>query len=111
MQQATEVQPAKFGLMGFMLGIVSLVVILIQLSVFFEPQEQNAGTTIGEIAAEINSQRPVCCRVNPRLRRNLCRDIMRGSSQFRRFARAGSRRYLAVSGYTEMNPTGCPIWR
>ena len=53
MQQTTEVQSAKFGLMGFMLGIVSLVVILIQLSVFFEPQEQSAGSTIGEIAAEI----------------------------------------------------------
>ncbi len=53
MQQTTEVQPAKFGLLGFMLGVVSLVVILIQLSVFFEPQEKSAGVTIGEIAAEI----------------------------------------------------------
>ena len=53
MQEAIKVQPAKFGLMGFMLGIISILVILIQLSVFFEPQEKSAGQTIGEIAAEI----------------------------------------------------------
>ena len=38
---------------GFMLGIASLVVILIQISVFFEPQEKSSGSIIGEIAADI----------------------------------------------------------
>jgi len=53
MEQITQVRPAKFGLVGFMLGIASLVVILIQLSAFFEPQEKSSGTFIGEIAADI----------------------------------------------------------
>ncbi len=53
MEQTIKDQPAKFGLVGFMLGIASLVVILIQLSAFFEPQEKSSGTVIGEIAAEI----------------------------------------------------------
>ena len=53
MDQTIDDQPAKFGLVGFMLGIVSLVVILIQLSAFFEPQEKSSATVIGEIAAEI----------------------------------------------------------
>lgn len=53
MEQITQVRPAKFGLVGFMLSIASLVVILIQLSAFFEPQEKSSGTFIGEIAADI----------------------------------------------------------
>ena len=53
MEQITQERPAKFGLVGFMLGIASLVVILIQLSAFFEPQEKSSGTFIGEIAADI----------------------------------------------------------
>ena len=53
MEQFTQERPAKFGLVGFMLGIASLVVILIQLSAFFEPQEKSSGTFIGEIAADI----------------------------------------------------------
>jgi hypothetical protein len=53
MDQTINTPPAKFGLVGFMLGIASLVVILIQMSAFFEPPEKSAGTTIGEIAAEI----------------------------------------------------------
>ncbi|MDB4110931.1 hypothetical protein N9571_00020 [Yoonia sp.] len=53
MQQTTLPQPAKFGLLGFMFGVASIVVILIQFSVLFEPQEKSAGSTIGEIAAEI----------------------------------------------------------
>jgi hypothetical protein len=53
MQQIIDVPPAKFGMMGFILGVVSIVVILIQLSAFFEPQEKSAGTVIGEIAADI----------------------------------------------------------
>ncbi|MCF7699048.1 hypothetical protein [Loktanella sp. M215] len=36
-----------------MLGIASLVVILIQISVFFEPQEKSSSSIIGEIAADI----------------------------------------------------------
>ncbi|MCP4209255.1 MAG: hypothetical protein GY767_19710 [Shimia sp.] len=53
MEQTIKDRPAKFGLAGFMLGIASLVVILIQLSAFFEPQEKSSGSIIGEIAADI----------------------------------------------------------
>ncbi len=53
MEQEIAQIPAKFGLVGFILGIASLVVILIQLSAFFEPQEKSSGTIIGEIAADI----------------------------------------------------------
>lgn len=53
MEETIDDRPAKFGLAGFMLGITSLIVILIQLSAFFEPQEKSSGTVIGEIAAEI----------------------------------------------------------
>lgn len=53
MQEVSQQRAAKFGLTGFLLGIASLVVLVIQLSAFFEPQEKSAGTTIGEIAAEI----------------------------------------------------------
>ena len=53
MQQMTIEKPAKFGLIGFLLGIASLVVILIQLSALFEPQEKSSGSVIGEIAADI----------------------------------------------------------
>jgi hypothetical protein len=53
MEQTAEDRPAKFGFVGFILGIASLVVILIQLSIFLEPQEKSSATTIGEIAAEI----------------------------------------------------------
>lgn len=53
MGQTIEGQAAKFGLAGFMLGVASLVVILVQLSAIFEPQEKSSGTIIGEIAAEI----------------------------------------------------------
>ena len=53
MEHAMADRPAKFGLVGFMLGIASLVVILIQLSAFFEPQEKSGASVIGEIAAEI----------------------------------------------------------
>ena len=53
MEQTIEERPATFGLVGFLLGIASLVVILIQLSVFFEPQEKRSGSVIGEIAADI----------------------------------------------------------
>ncbi|GGD32880.1 hypothetical protein [Sinisalibacter lacisalsi] len=53
MEQAIQETPAKFGLVGFILGVASIVVILIQLSAFFEPQEQSTGSVIGEIAADI----------------------------------------------------------
>ena len=53
MEHAINERPAKFGLAGFMLGVASLVVLLIQLSAFFEPQEKSSGTVIGEIAADI----------------------------------------------------------
>lgn len=53
MQQTIETPTAKFGLAGFILGIASILVVLIQLSAFFEPQERSTGTVIGEIAADI----------------------------------------------------------
>jgi len=53
MDQVADARPAKFGLFGFLLGIVSLLVIIVQLSAFFEPAEKSSGTVIGEIAAEI----------------------------------------------------------
>lgn len=53
MEQMLEKRLANFGLIGFMLGVASILVILIQLSAFFEPQEKSTGTVIGEIAAEI----------------------------------------------------------
>lgn len=53
MNQTIDGRRAKFGLIGFLLGVVSLVVILVQVSAFFEPQEKSSGTTIGEIAADI----------------------------------------------------------
>lgn len=53
MEQMIEGRPAKFGLIGFLLGVVSLVIIVVQMSAYFEPQEQTSGIVIGEIAAEI----------------------------------------------------------
>ncbi len=53
MEQNLEERPAKFGLVGFILGIASLVVVLIQISAIFEPPEKTSGSTIGEIAADI----------------------------------------------------------
>lgn len=53
MEQTIEERPAKFGLVGFMLGVASLVVILVQLSALFEPQAKSSGSVIGEIAADI----------------------------------------------------------
>lgn len=55
MQNTLIERPAKFGLFGFIFGIVSIVVILIQISAIFEPQEASAGSIIGEIAADIKS--------------------------------------------------------
>ncbi|MGJ8585842.1 MAG: hypothetical protein ACSHXD_17265 [Marinosulfonomonas sp.] len=53
MTQVSTHRPATFGLIGFLLGMVSLVVVVIQLSAFFEPQKESSGSAIGEIAAEI----------------------------------------------------------
>jgi hypothetical protein len=53
MELPVKERTAKFGLIGFMLGIASLVVILIQLAAIFEPQEKSSGSVIGEIAADI----------------------------------------------------------
>jgi len=50
---SVEQQNANFGLIGFILGIVSLLVIFVQISAVFEPEEKSAGTKIGEMAAEI----------------------------------------------------------
>ena len=53
MERILQDQPAKFGLLGFLLGVASLVVVVIQLSTLFEPQAQSTGSVIGEIAADI----------------------------------------------------------
>ncbi len=53
MEQTSDDRRAKFGLIGFMLGVASLVVILVQISALFEPQEKSSGSMIGEIAADI----------------------------------------------------------
>lgn len=53
MQDALHGRPATFGLIGFLIGAASIVVILIQLSALFEPQEKTSGAIIGEIAADI----------------------------------------------------------
>ena len=53
MQKIAIDKLTKYGLIGFLLGIASLIVILNQLSTFFEPQAQSTGSVIGEIAADI----------------------------------------------------------
>jgi hypothetical protein len=53
MSEVSQDQRAKFGLIGFLFAIISLVIIMIQLSAILEPQEQTAGSIIGEIAADI----------------------------------------------------------
>ena len=52
-QEIAIENPAKYGLLGFLLGIASLIIILIQLSTFFEPQAESTGSVIGEIATDI----------------------------------------------------------
>ena len=53
-QTAPPIRPAKFGLAGFFLGAISLVILVIQMSAILdEPPEKSAGTVIGEIAADI----------------------------------------------------------
>ncbi len=53
-QTAPPIRPAKFGLAGFFLGAISLVILVIQMSAIFEePPAKSAGTVIGEIAADI----------------------------------------------------------
>jgi len=44
---------SNLGLLGFILGVASLLVIFVQLSAVFEPEEQSTATVIGEMAAEI----------------------------------------------------------
>ena len=50
---SVDQRDANFGLTGFILGVVSLLVIFVQMSAVFEPAEQSTGTMIGEMAAEI----------------------------------------------------------
>jgi len=66
MQEMTASNPAKFGLIGFFLGVASLLVILIQLSAFFEPPKQSAGSVIGEIAADIKSSAKAALTGDPK---------------------------------------------
>lgn len=53
MAYTLDQRPAQFGLVGFMLGAASLVVIVIQISFLFGPQEKSTGSVIAEIAADI----------------------------------------------------------
>ena len=55
MENAAEMRPAKFGFAGFVLGVLALLIVMIQLSSFFAPDEPgpSAGQVIGEIAADI----------------------------------------------------------
>ncbi len=53
MDHPSQGQKATFGLLGFMLGVLSLVAILISLSSVFQPEEKSAGAVIGELAADI----------------------------------------------------------
>jgi len=53
MEQTSDERRAKFGLIGFLLAIASLVVVLIQISAVFELQEKSIGSVLGEIAADI----------------------------------------------------------
>ncbi|MBT8460742.1 MAG: hypothetical protein HKP37_07775 [Boseongicola sp.] len=55
MVSVAEMRPAKFGFAGFVLGVISVLIVMVQLSSILEPVEQgpSAGQVIGEIAAEI----------------------------------------------------------
>ncbi|NNU80115.1 hypothetical protein HMH01_06655 [Halovulum dunhuangense] len=50
---------------GFLLGVAAVVVTLIQISTFFEPQEQGTGALIGEIAADIRQSAERAMRGEP----------------------------------------------
>ncbi len=45
--------PPKFGLSGFIAALAALIIVGLQISGTFDPPQQSAGATIGEIAAEI----------------------------------------------------------
>lgn len=55
MEDLATARPPKFGFIGFVLGVIALLVIMVQLSSLFEPVEPgpSAGQMIGEIAADI----------------------------------------------------------
>lgn len=53
MDQTMEDHSAKFGLVGFLLGVASLLVVLVQLSAIFEAPEPSGASVIGEIAVDI----------------------------------------------------------
>ncbi|GGE43951.1 hypothetical protein [Actibacterium pelagium] len=46
---------AKFGLIGFFLGVISLLAIFVQISALFEPDPKSTGQIIGELAADIKN--------------------------------------------------------
>lgn len=50
---STAIGKPRFGLTGFLLALVAMVIAAIQVSAIMEPASQSAGVTIGEIAAEI----------------------------------------------------------
>lgn len=54
MEQVSTGRVASLGFIGFILGVVSVLVILIQISTIMEPDDtRSAGQVIGEIAADI----------------------------------------------------------
>ncbi|MEQ6247682.1 hypothetical protein ABMC89_02200 [Sulfitobacter sp. HNIBRBA3233] len=53
MEQTHHRPTAKFGLFGVLLGMVSIFILMVQMSAFFGSSEKSAGTSVGEIAAEI----------------------------------------------------------
>lgn len=64
---STAVNKPKFGLTGFLLALVAMVIVAIQISAIMEPSNDSAGVTIGEIAAEIRdaAQRRLSGEVAP----------------------------------------------
>ncbi|MEM7471252.1 MAG: hypothetical protein AAF340_07865 [Pseudomonadota bacterium] len=53
MDHMMQERPAPWGMIGFILGVVSLLILLVQMSALFEPQPKSTGQVIGEIAADI----------------------------------------------------------
>lgn len=55
MSEQTLIQHSKWGLGGFVIGMAALVLVMLTISGVFDPPAKSAGTTIGEIAAEIRN--------------------------------------------------------
>jgi hypothetical protein len=53
MDQSLEQPKAKFGLAGFVLGALSLILVMVLFSDLLSPSDKSSAAAIGEIAAEI----------------------------------------------------------